>query len=329
MSFKTGCLNYLNKTFDIDLKIDNVEMPKSLPAYFTRNYELYHTRLLDKELYFLYEKQGLEPLKIKQIVQRIKMISDLSDIPVVYCTSELDKYSRDRLIAHRMSFIVSSMQIFIPHLGIALEEYYAKKMNSRKQFTPATQYILFLILDSDSNKIKVSDFQGEKLSRMSINRSLDELAQFGLLTKEKFRNSAIWYRTITQTQMWEKAQQYLFNPIQQTELVYFNGMSNVNESLFHETGEMALSTLTNLAESQNVQLAVHYRAWSAIKQYFTNITSENEQHLVIQVWKHQVPLWNGNMHPLMLQLLFSDEMDERISISVNELVNKYWSNIYD
>ena len=61
---------------------------------------------------------------------------------IVLCFDKLTSYQRKSLIENRVSFIVPGSQVYLPCLGILLQERTAAARKNIVRFTPASQFLL-------------------------------------------------------------------------------------------------------------------------------------------------------------------------------------------
>lgn len=147
--------------------------------------------------------------------ERLK-IQEFCKYPQVLCFDRITSYQRKCLIESGQSFVVPDNQLYMPFLGIALQEHFKSPIVASQQLTAMAQYILLFFLYDNSqeyhSKLEIS--QKLDINLMNVSRGVQELEELSLLvTRKKGRSSMV---TLAQgkKELFEKAQGYLRNPVQ-------------------------------------------------------------------------------------------------------------------
>lgn len=137
-------------------------------------------------------------------------------LPIVICFDRITSYQRKCLIESGQAFIVPDNQLFMPFLGIALQEHFKALPVAGKQLTAMAQYILlFFIYDKTGgyhSKLEIS--KQLDISLMNVTRGVQELEELGLLITKKKGRSSMVTMSMEQEAILDKAKSFLRNPVQ-------------------------------------------------------------------------------------------------------------------
>jgi len=318
---------YLFKSLGSKVDCKVMSTPKTLPYYFSSNYQIVQIKILGLEFILLIEEDDLK-LKPNQLMKRLSLLeNELSGkFPIVYCKKYMEWYTRDQLVKNNISFLVPDLQMYIPFIGVAFTEKFNHETKLKNILSPATQYLFFELMGNSNEGIKVSNYENLGLSQMSINRGLNELHAIEVIDKVKKGNSVEWSLNKFEESLWKFMQEYLFNPIQSIEYVHALSYNMEEKNGLILAGESALSEMTMLGQPQKKTYAIGNRDWLKIKSHFQLASMHDDDSIIIEIWKHKIPTIKGLIHPLALSLTLRDLIDERVQISLEELYEEYdWS----
>jgi hypothetical protein len=260
---------------------------------------------------------------IKKIKNHIMKLSKALQIncPVVYVAEQLDWYIREQLIKNDISFVVLDQQIYLPFLGKVLSSKYGPIGIDREKFSPAAQYIFIEIISSDRNTFQLYDFLKFGISRSSISRALNELLKFAIINKRKSGVDVFWEVEKPKQRLWKENQHYLFNPVIKTTYVK-RDFNYIDDLSFVLSGVNALSRVSMLSESEVQEYAICHKNYN--DQNYETTSKNDDKAIKLQLWKHEVPLYHGNIHPLALLLSYIGNDDARIEDSLDTAINSFW-----
>ena len=318
---------YLSKSLGSKVDCKVMSAPKTLPNYFSSDYQIVQMKILGLEFIMLIEDNDLS-LKPNQLMKRLSLLeNELSGkFPIIYCKKSMDWYTRNKLVTNNIPFLVPDLQMYIPFIGVAFTEKFNKETKPKNTLSPATQYLFFELIGKSNEEIKVLNYENLGLSKMSINRGLNELHAIEVIDKVRKGNSVEWSLNKFGESLWKVMQEYLFNPIQSIE--YVNPLSyNMDEKNgLILASESALSEMTMLGQPQKKTYAIGNRDWLKIKSHFRFASMNDDESIIIEIWKHKIPTIKGLIHPLALLLTLRDLIDERVQMSLEELYEEFdWS----
>ena len=136
--------------------------------------------------------------------------------PFVLCFDRITSYQRKCLIESGQSFIVPDNQLYMPFLGIALQEHFKAQPVAGTQMTAMAQYILlfFLYEQADTYHSKMEISEQLDISLMNVSRGVQELEELGLVTTKKKGRSSMVTAVCDKENLYQCAIPYLRNPVQ-------------------------------------------------------------------------------------------------------------------
>ena len=309
---------YLQTLFDIP--VTTKESSLSLPLIITGTYNLQTVLLCKQELILITPKQESHPTPVT-LKKHIQYIERKSQLQVIFASMTITPYLRQRLIEEKLPFIIPNTQIYLPFLGIALQERFPIKKESIKSVQIPTQCIILHLFYNHQNIEYTPTLLSNMLgySAMSMSRGFDELEQFDSITIQKKGRKRFLSLTAPKKESWAEISPFLVSPVQKTYVV--------QEALLpkgYTSGLNALSHFSLLSEPEYLTIAV------AKSKFITPNTSYPIEYVVedgfgkIEAWKYS-PLrfsLNDIVDPLSLYCLLRDEEDERVQLCVEEMMDR-------
>ncbi|MBE5923609.1 MAG: MarR family transcriptional regulator [Lachnospiraceae bacterium] len=312
----------LKSTFGLNCNIEMTKI-KGLPLYMMSGRKFYKVTM--GEISFVVveisnkEKFGVVALK-KQLVQYCEQ----SNLNVAYNFDGLTRIQRDSLISKGIPFLSMPDQIYLPFLGVMLNNNFKKIMQySAERMMPATQCLfLYLLYHYDCDfviKKQAADELG--LTRTSITRASKQLNQMKLINEKTYGKETRMYPIAKGLEFYRMAKEYLINPVQKV----IHAEVNDNKGLYI-AGESSLSKHSMLASPQVDTLAVFKGDKTASS--FIDIDSRWNEDLKlcrIELWKYNPSLFskNGEVDPISLALSLSENDDERVQGELQTYLEEY------
>lgn len=319
------CMNdQINSVFGLDLKIQKSEKPKGLPIYMTADRSFYIAS--DNDIDFLLinisknEKFGVIALE-----KQLMLFKEKTGMQAAYCFESLSRTQRDSLIQHRIPFVSSSEQLYLPFLGMALSnKFKSPKEIKTDKMMPLTQslflYMLYNCKEKKVIKKQAADALG--VTRTSITRASDQLETMGLIKQEKRGTENYMMTNGSGFELYQNANRYLINPIQKTIMV------EKNDTISKEplSGESALAGMSMLNAPKNECIAIGKSEVKNIKIEAVDERWNTDKEIVrLELWKYDPNLFahNGIVDPVSLAMTYSENMDERIESAIEMYMEAY------
>ncbi|HEX2969069.1 MAG TPA: hypothetical protein VHO46_08165 [Bacteroidales bacterium] len=326
--------NVLGVTIRINPIHDNYS--DKLPAYIIEIYRLYTTRIFEHEL-VLAERRLSENFSIMQTRKHFDLVSNVVNKKVVLCMNEVTSFIRKRLIEKGINFIIPGKQLFLPELLIDLQETFSlpKLKKGNEQLQPGAQLLALGYILDKYNKQDIENSQFKELtvkfgysSANSITNAAENLKHHELIdivgNKEKYirfrgQRSEIWYDA-QKRNLWA-------NPV--LKKVYVDELPK-NLFLFL-SNVSALSEYTDLNPASQIYYAIEKSKFYSLQKEDDLVNANNfEGKYCLEVWNYN-PLKlvnelnndNSVVDPLSLYLSLKDNPDERIEMSLEQIIEKF------
>lgn len=97
----------------------------------------------------MYPKKNLD--QIASVRKHIAKIQKMEALPVVIVLENLKRNQRNYLITAKIPFIVPFKQLYLPFMGIVLQEKFSSEIIPVEKFQPSAQVIFFYYLYQKRN----------------------------------------------------------------------------------------------------------------------------------------------------------------------------------
>lgn len=285
--------------------------------------------LREEREYYLLEICGITCLVITMLASDFQMsvfmkqkqqLRAYCDLPVVICFDRITSYQRKCLIEGRQAFIVPENQLFMPFLGIALQEHFKAATVAGKQLTAMAQYILlYFIYDKNGgyhSKLGIS--KELDISLMNVTRGVQELEELGLLVTRKKGRSSMVTMSMERQALLDKAKDYLRNPVQKRLFVkaqdWILALPKAGkEAKLVETGSLGHSIR-----------AIEKRAYLDTADTMTVIDpawNTQEAYVELEVWRYDPARFTDKhiVDSISLSLSLMGENDNALELNINKL----------
>ena len=112
---------YFKETLDIEVYPEQWQEKLKLPIFLRNMYDIFHVRILGKSCLITAVKENIElapTVVLKHMLQVEKKWHD----EIIYLQQKVTAYNRKRLIQQKIPFIIPLNQMYLPFLGIDLQE---------------------------------------------------------------------------------------------------------------------------------------------------------------------------------------------------------------
>ena len=261
-------------------------------------------------------------ISIAAMKKQQKKYEEALQCPVAYEVVINSISMRNALVKSGISFIDLPGNVFLPFMGIVLQDIYTKQRIRADKMMPATQMVFLelLYMDDDKSALKSEIARKLNLTKTSITRATAQLEEMALIIQSKSGTEISVKRNYPGRKYYENAKTYLINPIQK--VVTVMGIEPTWKMWY--AGESALSQISGL--NPGIEEMAIYKGNEIVDQF--NIVDErladNELFAKVQLWKYN-PLYfarNGSVDSVSLACSFKGNEDERIEMSIEELLEK-------
>lgn len=311
----------LQNYFGCKIAIEDYKEKIPLPVFMTlreiKLVKIYETR------FFLIDVTKETELSIAAMKKQHAKYENALAYPVAYKVSISGMKMRNALIQNQVAFMDLPGNVFLPFLGIILQDVYKKQHIKNDKMMPATQMVYLELLYQDGDRMMRKSEVAEKLNltRTSLTRATAQLDAMGLLVQEKSGTEITIRRNYPPREYYEKAKQYLINPIQKVIEV----KRELEATDMYEAGESALDKYSSL-NSPRIPEAAIYKGSSLVDQLeqIDLRVEEGKECVRLQLWKYDPCYFarDGIVDPVSLACAFIDNQDERIEICIEEALEE-------
>jgi len=318
-------LQYLKETLGITAEEAAWSEVEHLPLYL-RNGRKYSVLSVEgAELLLIYMEAASFNLTAFQ--KQWKKLSEYWSGEPVLCFEKLTTYQRKALIEKRISFIVPGSQMYLPCLGVALQERAAAGRKAVSKLSPSAQaLLLYLLYRSESAPLKKVELANRLgVSAMNITRAVQELVSLGLVETQKTGRSDRVLPAGSGAALCEKAKSYLIDPVQKR---VFVKQTHELDAL-PLSGESALAERTMLNPPSVVCRAIDRRAYKQYQESGLELVDpawySGADYIELEIWKYDPGLLaeSGMVDVVSLTASFANDQDERIEIAVGEMMEAH------
>ncbi len=291
--------------------------------------------LREEREYYLLEICGITCLVITMSASEFQMsvflkerqqIQEHCGLPVVVCFDRITSYQRKCLIEGGQAFIVPENQLFMPFLGIALQEHFKAAAVAGKQLTAMAQYILlYFIYDKTGGYHSKLDISKElDISLMNVTRGVQELEELGLLVTRKKGRSSMVTMSMERQALLDKAKSYLRKPVQKR--LYVKAEDWI--LALPKAGMDAKLVRTDSGKSKespgHTVRAIEKREYLKCAETMKSIDpawDTEETYIELEVWRYDPARFTDKhtVDSISLSLSFLGEDDNALELNINEL----------
>ena len=315
-------LDYLNQTLGLEATITPWTEADQFPLY-----------LRSGKKYFLLHIGGVECVLIEADGKNFslptfrKQMAKLSGQPkhIVLCFKHLESRQRKALIEARIPFIVPNNQVYLPFLGVVLQERMKPVKAAPEKLSPAAQMILlYLIYGPDVQPIRKVDLAKRlELSAMNVTRAVQELEALELVTVERIGRSDYVSAVGSGKSLYERALPYMIDPVQKR--LYVQKADMFAE--FPMAGEYALATYSMLNGPQIECKAINRKKYKELDgtEEIDPAWSNNLDYIQLELWSYDprpLAVYHA-VDVISLALSLRENKDERVEQAVEEMMEGY------
>lgn len=311
----------LEQYFGCEVKIREYKNKLSLPIFMTmRDIAMVEIYGVNFAIVDVVKEVELSVAAMKK--QKAKYEEALQ-CPVAYKVAINSVSMRNALVKNGVSFVDLPANVFLPFLGIVLQDFYRKQLVKADKMMPATQMVfLELLYMKDGESALKSEVANKlNLTKTSITRATAQLEAMGLIRQRKSGTEISIQRNCTRKEYYENAKPYLINPVQKVITI----MRQEATFEYYEAGETAISQLSEMNPPRIGECAI-YKGEEVIDQLELVDARYVDQDdcLNVQLWKYNPSYFarEGRVDPVSLACTFKGNEDERIEMCIEELLGE-------
>jgi DNA-binding MarR family transcriptional regulator len=313
-------MDYIADTLGIKVSAGPRGSMANLPFYLVDAYACQLVTLGGMKCLFVKPKGELAALS--SVKRHLAKIAEQTDAPLVLDLIEMNARQRKALIAAHIPFVVEDNQLYLPFIGVVLQERYISRQAPSEVFSPTAQLVLFRYLYQDESEMYTSELAKLfGLSVMQITRAVKQLASLGLITTRKDGVRIVIAGTESGSALFDKAIPHLLNPVRKKFYVEQDALP----PNLPFAGVSALSEYTMLNPPNITTFAFDGKVNEL---HGTAMLVDADAQAEIEVWRYPPMLLSQKDNlpdPLSLWATLADD-DARIEIAKGELLAEIWRN---
>lgn len=308
----------LKEHFGLLADVWTIPAPVGLPIYLTSGRTFF--RVTAEGVSFLLVALAKEDrFGVVALEKQLEQYRNHSGMNAAYMLSGLTKVQRDSLMGHRIPFIVVPDQVYLPFLGVSLNNRFQRlREEKRNRFTPAAQCLfLYFLYHGVAPILKKDAAKALHLTKTSITRASAQLAAMGLLTEEA-KGTEVWMRpTASGKAYYLLGRPNLINPV--SRVITVGGKRLY--PCYPLAGESALAERSMLIGPNMKVVAIGNRdpMLSELREVDEKWNPEDAMYRV-EIWKYNPNLFSEKslVDPISMAASLLDNGDERVQGELEE-----------
>lgn len=313
-------MDYIEKILGMKTQYKSWQHEAELPYYILDRYELYEVTLGTVKTIFLSPKTELEQLAA--VKKQIARIQKTENLPVVLFLKSISRTRREYLISSKIPFVVPDKQLYLPFMGIALQEQFQTEYTQTEKFQPSSQVLFFYYLYQKKEQLYIKEaIQALSFSAMTISRAVRQLEQTGLFTTKKNGVQKILIGTYKGRKLFEKAYPHLISPVRKT--IYTREQTLPFGSCLSGLSALSIKSMINPPTPACYAIDGKKQIPNGV-----DLLLDADTQTEIELWRYDPNLLsqNGVVDSLSLVMSLRETIDERIEEAVETILTKVWED---
>ena len=312
--------NYLKELFGVETILAPITNVSALPVMYPALFQLYQGAIEQLPCAFAVDRQTMH-LTPGQIKKHILFLSEKFQIPFVYVGPLTDAHATERMIAARTPFIAPGKSLYLPFAGIALSRNNKTPVIQKDHLGYCAQLILLgVLLKKIPQPSGIADIlRVVPFGPSSIHTAFHELEHFKLGNESTLPGSRakIFRFDLTGEELWNKAQDVLFNPCKRT----VGLVAPPPENSATIAGADALAQISMLNEQSPTVLAMEL---AEFRKHPVEIVPLESAEIKLQLWLYNPCIFGKDRIDLLsLALSLKNDPDERVQIALESAMKEF------
>jgi DNA-binding MarR family transcriptional regulator len=309
--------------------VDATRLRENMMRFIDASYDRYRLELGGRAFLGIVVKD-VRAFTPATFLKHLKVIQQKYHMDWVLIFDELPAYLASRLRSQNIPFMVPFQQLYWPYIGLILsDDDTATAVQLIDKLTPASQLaVIAALVGKIPSSTKVTELAGAlEISKMSASRIANELAAAGISHDNRTGRERIIALPDDNLDLWERALPYLSSPVRQSFYVILDDLP-IDHRL--ASGETALAQRTMLSPPRIPVFATGREVANSLHSKALPTADDDQDTCVVEKWKYDP--WttaDGNLvDRFSLYLSLRDRPDERLQISLEELMEQYFDSRY-
>ena len=311
---------YIERILHQDIQLDDYKGDEKLPIVYRNACRLYVMRVGGHECILAAPP---EDMNLTDLRKQQKMIERYTGYYCALYLKKMNYYAKDKMVEEGIPFIWEKHQVYLPFLGILLNEHDGRSPRACSRISFLTQKLLLTALYEGWKNITVTEAAKRmNVSKMSITRCFDEIQAFEIPYLTVRSRARRFTADENKRKMWESIKPILRDPV----VAEFK-LKNMISGEHPFAGISALAEYSLLSGGKCPVYAVAKSDIGKLNISGKDITVVDEEPAcVVQELGYILRYGNYNaIDPLsvVLSLSESELEDPRVQLSVDEMLEEY------
>ena len=310
---------YIRESFGWNVEFDDFDILRgNIPYALLDSAEYSMVRCMQFKGVAIEPKPSVDFRTVKSLVRTVERKTGMS---VILILDRLDHYQRRVLIENRINFLVPNRQIYLPSMGVLVNERGLGALQSESDMLSGVATAIITL------QLSKGILQGKSISQVAgimgysvktLSLAVSQLEQKGLVSYAQAGRKKLLDFRLPPKELWEKAYTLSESPVERR-------LFTLNKEKASEIGikssDTALSEISMLTPPQQDVYAVCARN-PELKDLDLN---PNDGQAIVEVWKTDPKLGStdGNVDIFLLALTYKNDDDPRIKKELDKLLSKY------
>lgn len=309
---------YLERAAAIEAMFEPWPDAAKLPFHLRQSFRYVTTTIHGTPVLLLLQADAEGPTPTA-LQKQLRILESKWSGPAIYVCETMSAYQRRRLIDAWIPFIVPGQQLFLPPLGIDLQERFRERTKPIHTVDPSTQVLLLHAIQQGSTTLTLNEATGALgYTKMTMSRAFDAIEALRLGTRGRRGRERVLQFAHTRRDLWNAVRGHLASPVQRSISLIRPPPAQVRTWL---AGESALGSQTDLAEPQVETRAVSAGDWSQADTTGLELDDPYPDLPTVELWTYDPSVLSRSttVDPLSLILSFGSTPPPRVEIALAEL----------
>ncbi len=240
---------FIEDTLHQQINMNEYQKTDKLPLALKGYFYLYTMEINGQVCLLAKPKEEADLAVLRRSQRRLEQLTGL--FCVLYLT-QMNYYSRDKMLEEGIPFIWENRQIYMPFLGILLRQNEARMLKPCTRVSFLTQKLLLTALYNGWQDVTVTLAAKQlNVSKMSITRCFDEMESLGIPLLGKKGRTRYLTGCLDKKKMWREIEPYMRKPL----ICEYYLEEDISEELV-KSGISALSEYSLLEDNEYVTCAI-------------------------------------------------------------------------
>lgn len=311
-------------------EVDGAALGIQMNALIKSAFIFYHGTLADKLKEFVIAEVRT-PARVDLLARQYDRFLTQLKRPLIFYFNELKSRERNRLVKHKVQFVVGDKFLHAPQLGLfgempVFDENWNSVLNETNLSAWAETIVIKRLLDD-----AIEGMTGNQLAelfnvtQMTISRAVRELENFGLCALEKNgTEKKVCFGT--KKDLWQRVRKLLTSPVVGTV-----DLAEIAIGL-PLAGDPALEHYTMIAGIPPTTYAIYKREFLLLKRRGKiKPPKVGEEKLRLQLWKRDPKSLSQGKYidPISLYLTEKSSADDRVQVETRKMMNELGLGVSD